>query len=148
MKKLAILFVLLCGCSKPKELPKAIVTHDGNQTTIKCPQGEICQAPDPVSLLTDEEKIALLRKEAHTRHLRWRIFCVDSAGFQGWAVQPGDDFQIYIEEGAKPNWSSQQRSQADTAYELYLLIQGEPNVKPEHRLSAKKRFCPPELRSE
>jgi hypothetical protein len=144
------LCLLLTGCKqKPKmvQVPvsKTISQSDGAVTEVVVPVAE--------SELTDAQKIALLRAEAHKRHLRWRVWCADLGPdwmFQGWAVQPGDNFYIYAENGAKPNWNSHGATQAEAAYNLFAAIQQAPD-DPMHKTRVEAhehKQCPPELRGE
>lgn len=108
-------------------------------------------AATPTPEPSDKQKIALLRAEAHNRHLRWKVWCADLGPdwqFQGWAVPPGDDWGVYIEEGARPDWNAHGTTEAEAAYNLYIEIQQPPNGEPRHdpsRHNGQKKHCPPEL---
>jgi hypothetical protein len=139
---LCALALLLAGCSGNSPVSAAPKEHPGKPA--------VAATPTPTPEPSDKQKIALLRAEAHKRHLRWRVWCVDLGEdwqFQGWAVQPGDDFHVYAEDGAKPNWGSHGTTEAETAYNLYLEIQ-QPPTDPLHAPSSPsghKKHCPPEL---
>lgn len=96
----------------------------------------------------DSPPVAQLRAEVHSRHLTWFIICAiegpaEDHKFFG-AVQPKDN-PFYIEDGGKPYWSTFGSTQDEVAQRLHILIQGPPNMDPEHKEKERKRLCPPEL---
>lgn len=93
--------------------------------------------------LSDKEKIELLRSEAKKRGMHWHIFCRSyDDSFAGY-VFPEGDWNIYIEENAKPYWHADGKTQGETALALYGAIQEEPNMQPQPKRVEK--ICPPEL---
>lgn len=108
--------------------------------------------------LTDDQKIELLRSEAHKRGLQWNIWCIEweESGFQAEAWHRGESSARDSNWERHDRWMRQGSSQADAAYSLYLIIQHEPNhpAKTEEQLKSslftphKNKLCPPELRGE
>jgi hypothetical protein len=147
MKYLSIVLLFLIGC-KQSSPTKAIAASQMDHNNY---------VPLPVKKEpTDKEKIALLRVEAHKRHITWVIFCTEQ-GFQGGAwptgtISPIDPYHPFTyEDGATDGWVEQGDTQANTAYKLYISIQQIPNWHPGHRereKTNKTKICPPELRGQ
>lgn len=108
----------------------------------------------PTPQLSDKEKIALLRAEAHKRGLKWSISCEgdyfhDPAKkfFAEAKHKSNPDLAHYIEDGALPWWGAFGGTQAEAAYNLYQEIQQPEGQQPEHRPhEPDRKMCPPELR--
>lgn len=161
MKKLYLLVavLLMAGCKASKPVPatqtQAISTPTMSNIDVRC-VGDCTGIPIPS--LTDKQKIALLRVEAHKRGLKWRIFCMDwqddpNHQFMGEAAPHDGTFNLYIEHGGKGLWLEEADTQANAAYALYLAIQDSQthpveaeNEKPKNH--EHKKFCPPELRGD
>lgn len=140
----ALLALCITGCSQ-KTAPTADISQVGGQHEVKAIE------------LTATEKIKLLRAEAKKRKLSWYIHCADwlddpNRQFAGRAYPRGSDPGAHwIEEGAPSTWFEMGATEADTAYLLYVSIQGPANIVPPHRpaeKSAAHKQCPPELRGE
>ncbi len=103
--------------------------------------------------LTDKQKVALLRQEAHAMGLKWHVFCVDwnkdaNKQFMGEATPKDASYSFYIEDGGKGVWLVYGATQADAAYALYQSIQGAQTYPAEHKEKEKEhkhKVCPPEL---
>ena len=103
--------------------------------------------------LTDAQKIALLRAEAHKRGLAWMDYCTHEEGnwqFQADAWIPGHGpMDGSYEDGSKDWWSAHSSTQAEAAYGLYVAIQGDANIPIWHRPSKGKEksheYCPPDI---
>jgi hypothetical protein len=150
----SLLLLVMFGCGK-----SSTPTHSDAKPHTESNYSDTSDKGNP-TVLTDKQKIDLLRKEAHKRHLRWRIYCNDwernpNWQFQGEAIQAGSKFGVYIEDGQiKPWWAEDGPTQAETAFSLYLSIQQAPNMEVKHdpniALGAHghNKICPPELRGE
>jgi hypothetical protein len=99
--------------------------------------------------LTDEQKIRLLRDEAHKHHLQWRIFCVywdEKDKFNASAWHPGYD------DDQHDRWIIEAPTQADAAFLLSVSILGAPThpAQPKEqtrdfKAEQKRKMCPPAL---
>jgi len=85
----------------------------------------------PEVKLTDAQKIALLRKEAHERGLSFKVFCTknfvdDPEGFQAdaWRTKDGGFHEVAF--SLIDFWREYAPTQADAAYALYKSIKGDP----------------------
>lgn len=157
--QLAVLVLLVAGCNASKPAAPAPTQAANTPNTSSIVVSDVACVGDcsglPIPPLTDKQKIALLRAEAHKRGLKWRIFCMDwqddpDHQFLGEAALINGAFDTRIERGSKGVWLKDGATQGDTAYALYLAIQGAQthpaeHEKPEHE---HKKFCPPELRGD
>lgn len=108
------------------------------------------ESAHPESHLTDQQKIDLLRVEAHQRGISWTIFCTkfregDPEGFQAdaWRTGEGDFHAVALE--TIDSWAERDLTQASVAYALYQTIQGPPNhpkLTPEELEKKKPFVCP------
>jgi hypothetical protein len=103
-------------------------------------------APPAVEYGPVDPKIQNLANYAKAHGIRWRIYCTSSAteeSYTGWAIQPGDVFEIYAEDGGKWSWLTYSHgTQKGVAVELLGLIKGPPNSRPEKRPPADKGGSP------
>ena len=106
--------------------------------------------------LTDAEKIALLDKEAKSKHLKFRVYCTRMTNgdprwnFQAEAQRATTKWNAqYIEDGATPWWAGHGDTQADAALHLYeQLRRGDAPIQPDHdpALSGgRDKICPLEI---
>jgi hypothetical protein len=145
---LMIVVALIVGCCKPKTSVVQPMDNcgSGQTCTLYCPPPNVCTAvidsnhPPVVTIdpgpgnapthnmiptwamlpLTDQQKIDLLRQEAHRRGLKWEVI-------QSF-MNPGK-FLGEAHSETRRWYSSYEDTQADAAYSLYKKIQGEPTEK-------------------
>lgn len=134
---LAVVLVLAAGCGYQK------ISVPVNDTKTET--------------LTDEQKIALLRAEAHKRGMQWRVWCVwwNENNFQAEAWRKGESKAIDSDWELHDRWMEMGTTQVNAAYKLYFAIQNEPThpkKTPEEiqgpLLIHKNKMCPPDIRGE
>ncbi len=89
-------------------------------------------------ILSDKQKIEMLRNEAKKDNVHWRIYCTGLNGnwkYKAEAHQTGSNIEsIYAEDGAKDWWVGDGPTQADSAFELYKYLKaGPPNHLVDHK---------------
>ena len=137
MKTILLASLLLTGCQSQVQL--------GNQQI-------------PVRKLSDAQKISLLRSEAVTRGIHWRIVCMDWKDenedpniFLAEAAYIGEPLTLDLDQGSKGLWIEEGRTQAEAAWNLYSSIQGPKTNHAHEGIHIKPRahrICPPELHSD
>jgi len=94
-----------------------------------------------------------LARYAKAHHLRWRVVCLSTAddpNYLGWAIHDNAKFALYVESGAKSDWTATATSQAGAVRKLLYAISHEPPspAKHEPKEENKAAHCLRELNSE